>query len=374
MADTQHLVKVSPVKLYHLAGGVETLLFEDASATLTLHRPPRSRTGSVSPNGGKSAPVLPPRPGSASSSLPPPPSYDSLPTSSSSSEYLILDVALASSNDVVLSLPISLADASNSIVAVPPSSYIIPNLAGVDPSSLSSARSEKHRESGFIKLALPSGTHAASIDPETRELFEASLFGLYRGGNVESTTPQPSQLYIVDESTGAVLGQLAGGSAHLEEDSSLTSGRIDGEEPVVIDSLGSPTPGGSGGGINYSVRPISSYQPAANPQGSQIVTAANFLSRGIIVGSQLLSKTFESSAGRYTSSRPASTSPMVFSAGAKSSIAKGNQLTQTATVYSGKAASIVGNIAGKVGDKIGKTVGIQCAWPSSSSRSSRLRS
>ncbi|GAA5898600.1 hypothetical protein JCM6882_000876 [Rhodosporidiobolus microsporus] len=390
--NEQHLVTVPHVRLAHLSNGAETLLFDGAVASLAIHRstPPRSR--SVSPVPGRAPPALPPRPGS---SQPTPPPYSSLPTSSSATstlsppsspphEWLTLTLALPGESSPVFEMPISLTDSSNSIVASPPHSYILPNLTGVDPATLSrptgdSKRPQNEAANGLIKLTLPSGTEAETLDPETRELFEASLYGLYRGEAGpridDPTAPPPgAQLYLVDESNGRVLGELATeGGMHLQEDSQVASGHmedkpgstataperisLDGHEPVVIDSLETVDPNTPS--VTYSVKPVSFYRPADNPQNSTIITGANFLSRGIILGSEILSRQFETGAGKYVSSRPATNTPMVFKPETKARFAQGRDVTQTATVYSGKAAAAVGNLASKLGDKIGKSTGIQ---------------
>ncbi|BGP12564.1 hypothetical protein JCM10213_004850 [Rhodosporidiobolus nylandii] len=399
----QHLVSVPNVKLSHLAGGTQSDLFE-GTVTLALHRGEELSSSAAAGAGGPAAagvaragpPALPPRPSA-------PPSYDT-PTSSSSSstsrppsslkqhEYLLLSLAIPPSTEAVFEMPVSLADTASSIVASPPSSFILPNLTGVDPASLAFVKGTtdqkglpRETENGFIKLTLPSGE--GTVDPETRELFEAALFGMYRGEGVVETRgpervddpalpPSANQLYLVDEDSGRVLGELATDGIILEEGGALAQGKmddtpgskaggaslasLDGHEPVVIDSLfPSAADTAVSPSITYTVKPVSAYLPAENPQGSNLITAANFLSRGIIVGTELLSDLLSSGAGKYVASRPATQTPMVFQPRTKAALDKGYQVTQTATVYSGKAARAVGGLAAKVGDKLGKSTGIQ---------------
>ncbi|GAA5834945.1 hypothetical protein JCM11251_002068 [Rhodosporidiobolus azoricus] len=389
----QHLVSVPHVRLAHLANGEETPLFH-GTASLALHRSTPARSRSVSPQPGRAPPALPPRPGATG---PTPPPYTSLPGPSSTStthlspstsqhEWLVLTLTLAGEGQPAFEMPISLSDTSNSIIASPPHSYILPNLTGVDPSTFfSSSQGDRKRQqagadNGLIKLSLPSGTGTETVDPETRELFEASLYGLYRGEGSrydDPTAPPPgAQLYLVDEASGEVLGELATeGGMHLQEDSQLAAGKVDdkpgstatvgsrisldGHEPVVIDASEGQVMDPNHPSVTYSVKPVSFYRPAENPQNSGLISAANFLSRGIIVGSEILSRQFETGAGKYVSSRPATTTPMVFKQETKARLAQGNHYTQTATVYSGKAAAAVGNVASKLGDKIGKSTGIQ---------------
>lgn len=288
-------------------------------------------------------------------------------------------------------MPVSLANPSQDIVALPPSSYDLPNTVGQDPSSFSpSSLSSKGtaKQEGRIRLTL-----ARDADPSTREQFEASLYGLYRGSSAPTSAPgsgsvtpvqtEPNALYLVDEADGRVLGQLdhAGLGLALEEDAALQLGRTDdrpgststsgakvndvgAHEAVVI----SPGEGSGAGGAlvggqagqTLSVKPASAYfSPASNPQGSKIISVANTFSHGIIVGSNLLSRQFEQGAGKYVSTRPATDKPLVFKQGTKGAFEKTSGWTQTASVYSGKAAGAVGNYAAKIGDRIGKAAGIQ---------------
>lgn len=131
-------------------------------------------------------------------------------------------------------MPVSLANPSQDIVALPPSSYDLPNTVGQDPSSFSpSSLSSKGtaKQEGRIRLTL-----ARDADPSTREQFEASLYGLYRGSSAPTSAPgsgsvtpvqtEPNALYLVDEADGRVLGQLdhAGLGLALEEDAARPAG------------------------------------------------------------------------------------------------------------------------------------------------------
>ncbi|GAA5919197.1 hypothetical protein JCM8208_003315, partial [Rhodotorula glutinis] len=335
----------------------------DQAPPSTLAPPPRSTSAS---------------PSSSSSSAPP--SY-----SSTSPEWLVVTLTLPGDAAPCFDMPLSLADPSRDIVAVPPSAYDLPNTVGQDPAALSALSSSGKRpeQHGRIRLSL-----ARDTDPSTREQFEAALFGLYRGGGSGSApgsgtvTPvqtEPNALYLVDESSGRVLGQLdpaAAGGLALEEDAALAQGRTD-DKPGSTASQGakvndvgaheavviSPAaPGGAlvGSSQTLSVKPASAYfAPAHNPNGSKIISVANTVSHGIIVGSNLLSKQFESSAGKYVASRPATDKPLVFKQTTKGAFERTSGWTETASVYSGKAAGAVGKAAGFLGDRIGKAAGLQ---------------
>ncbi|GAA5951570.1 hypothetical protein JCM21900_000516 [Sporobolomyces salmonicolor] len=398
----RHLVSVPGVELSHLFGGEETLLFSGTlSLSLEQHsqqRPPPPPHPSRSPAPGKIPPRLPARPASQFPP-PPPPSYSSsLAASHAPQQWLSLSLTLPlDSPEPIFEMPVT--PDSSSIVSVPPRSFVLPNLTGVDPASLVATAPysrTKEAETGFIKLTLP-----AELDPETHETLEAALYGhlnaSHGGGRqsledapppVEVQPPERNQLYLVDEDDGTVLGTLAGG-VRLEEDSQLRAGKmhdhaalggapppsgekgeehegaaafdLDGAEAVVIDSSSTvPTSSAAGTAGSFSVQPISAfYQPADNPSSSSIITVANVVSRGIIVSTQLLAQGFEKGAGHYVASRPATETPMVFKESTKATWEKGHRWTSQAVVFSGKAVGVIGDFAAQLGDKIGKSAGIQ---------------
>ncbi|GAA5889092.1 hypothetical protein JCM5296_007162 [Sporobolomyces johnsonii] len=396
----RQLVSVPAVELSHLAGGEETVLF---SGTLSLsleqqlqQRPPPPAHPSRTPTPSKTPPPLPARPASRSSP-PPPPSYSSSTTPSPApQQWLFLTLTLpADSSDPIFEMPVT--PNPSSIVSVPPRSFVLPNLTGVDPASLAFIDSPgpKETENGFIKLTLPAG-----LDPETHETVQAALYGhlnsnapssrLDGGGDLrqnleDAQPPERNQLYLVDEDDGTVLGTLAGG-VRLEEDSRLSAGKmhdhaalgaappgkgkeyaafdLDGAEAVVIDSSVSesivPTSSAAGAAGSFSVKPLSAfYQPADNPTSSSIITVGNVVSRGIIVSTQLLAQGFEKGAGHYVASRPATETPMVFKESTKATWEKGHRWTSQAVVYSGRAVGVIGDLAAQLGDRIGKSTGIQ---------------
>ncbi|GAA5896491.1 senescence-associated domain-containing protein [Sporobolomyces salmoneus] len=278
------------------------------------------------------------------------------------------------------------------------STYLLPNLTGSDPLTTfestpggggSEKRQQQHNQNGWIKLELPRETGT-----EHREYFESIL--QQGAGTLSSpSSPPPSfeflernQLYVVDESTGRVLGQLddegdatTGGRISLEEDSELSNGRmhddntkissseidtfnLDGKEAVVINSLTPSNDSSSSkptfNASRFSVKPLSAYySPAPNPDNSTIISVGNFISHGLVIGSSLISQGFEKGAGHYVSSRPATQSPMVFKDTTKKNWENSSRYTQKAAMYSGQASGYVGKLAGQVGDKIGKATGLQ---------------
>ncbi|GAA5861312.1 hypothetical protein JCM3774_000204 [Rhodotorula dairenensis] len=384
------LVTVSGVNVFRLDEGQERPLARDATVTLAM----AARRASTEAGSTRSRRrPAPPPPGQAMSAaaagqFATPPSYDeTLPTSAAGTagaststmpqeviEFIQLTVASPKQGLTIFEMPIpSSKDGSSSIVTVPPATYVIADTA----------------RNGFIKLVLPSGS-AGAVDPDARELFEAALFSPSNNEAASlrtSATPRDgitelqaerNQLYIVDEDTGRLIGRLDGHS-NLEEAASLAAGQmqdsktsqpdaglgkldtVDEHEAVVIDAVA--TTGGStdgAGTITYTVQPASAYyRPAENPTNSKIISTANTVSRGLVIGSELLSRQFQRGAGYYVSHRPATQSPMQFSETTKGAFEKSSQWTRTATVYSGKAAGAIGNAAAKLGDRIGRKTGVQ---------------
>ncbi|MBZ6370570.1 MAG: hypothetical protein LBE44_01330 [Microbacterium hominis] len=291
-------------------------------------------------------------------------------------EFIQLTITSPNQGLTIFEMPIP--SGSSNIVTVPPATYVIADTV----------------RNGFIKLVLPSGT-AGTVDPETRELFEAALFSNSFDGPSSSSTPtsatpqdgitelqaERNQLYIIDEDTGRLIGQLDSHS-NLQEADALAAGRmqdsktaqpgaglgkldsVDEHEAVVIDAVATTGDSVDGGGtITYTVQAASAYyRPIDNPTNSKIISTANTVSRGLVIGSELLSRQFQRGAGYYVSHRPATQTPMQFSETTKGAFEKSSQWTRTATVYSGKAAGAIGNAAAKLGDRIGRKTGVQRAW------------
>lgn len=290
-------------------------------------------------------------------------------------EFIQLTIASPNQGLTIFEMPIP--SGSSNIVTVPPATYVIADTA----------------RNGFVKLVLPSGA-AGTVDPETRELFEAALFSTGLDGPPPSSSSTPTsatpqdgitelqaernQLYIIDEDTGRLIGQLDSHS-NLQEADALAAGQmqdsktaqpgaglgkldsVDEHEAVVIDAVATTGDSIDGAGtITYTVQAASAYyRPIDNPTNSKIISTANTVSRGLVIGSELLSRQFQRGAGYYVSHRPATQTPMQFSETTKGAFEKSSQWTKTATVYSGKAAGAIGNAAAKLGDRIGRKTGVQ---------------
>lgn len=335
----KELVSIPGVSVSHLLNGDSTPLANGILSLQLIKIELPSRAASPTPvdakGKGTGPPPLPPR----------------LPRAQD--EWLLLTlVTHAGDVEPVLELPVP---SSSRILSAPPSSYIIPNTQpGVDEST-----------SGFFKITLPS-----TVETEARETFEAVLWGLTGFSSPTSeasvTSPKPtpvhdkdlrSKLVLVDDQ-GTVLGAIGDGQAgeSLAEDPSLSleNQGLHEKEPVVVEASQ-----GSGNAFNFTVRPLSKFEPTPNPSGSSIINAADFISRGIVVGAEMIGRTMEYGADRYTNSRKATDAPIVFSPTTTKSIQTTHAYTGKVVKVSAKTAATIGSLANGVGDKIGKSLGIQ---------------
>lgn len=379
---------IKGVNVFRLDQGQERPLARDATATLAMVARTES-ADAVQPKSRRRTPPPPPGQASPAAAAAPPP-YDATVSSTAAStsasgsvmpervhEFIQLTIASPNQGLTIFEMPIP--SGSSNIVTVPPATYVIADTA----------------RNGFVKLVLPSGA-AGTVDPETRELFEAALFSTGLDGPPPSSSSTPTsatpqdgitelqaernQLYIIDEDTGRLIGQLDSHS-NLQEADALAAGQmqdsktaqpgaglgkldsVDEHEAVVIDAVATTGDSIDGAGtITYTVQAASAYyRPIDNPTNSKIISTANTVSRGLVIGSELLSRQFQRGAGYYVSHRPATQTPMQFSETTKGAFEKSSQWTKTATVYSGKAAGAIGNAAAKLGDRIGRKTGVQRA-------------
>ncbi|KAM0793282.1 hypothetical protein ACM66B_000743 [Microbotryomycetes sp. NB124-2] len=261
-------------------------------------------------------------------------------------EWLLVTIKAPGDVEPFYELPVP---ASSRIVTTPPSSYIIPNTVGTDD------------DAGFIKLTLPPG-----VDSELRETFEAVLwnqtsFSAPLAASNDDAPPSyadpslRSKLVLVDNK-GTVLGALSP-SLNIAEDPTLSvegQGPKHEKEPVIVEATDSKT-----SPFDFNVRPISSYQPTPNPTNSSIITAGDWISKGIIIGAEGLARSFEWGADRYVSRNKATDKPIEFSPTAKKRAETANMYTGKAVQVSGKAAAAIGEVAQNIGARIGKATGLQ---------------
>jgi spartin len=222
---------------------------------------------------------------------------------------------------------------------------------------------------GYIKLTLP-----PTISTESRETFESILWW-ETSFSTETVTPLSptaaqsssaqsppsyadpnlrSRLVLLNDQ-GDVVGTLADNEKITEHASLSVENQGQHEkEPVLIEQGA-----GHGGAVAFTATPVSqlSWTPTANPNNSNLIAGADYLSKGIIVGSGWLSRQMESGAATWVKSRPPTDSPMQFNPTTKSRLATANKYTGKAVVVTGKTAAVIGGVASAVGAKIAQATG-----------------
>ncbi|SCV68178.1 BQ2448_299 [Microbotryum intermedium] len=385
-SDTQGslIVSIPDVQVAHLSRGVSTPL---AAGTLQLVN---VTVASLATAESASSPTTTSqKTKSGAPSLP----AQLLPSSSSSSSnsFLLMTLQVPGETEPIFELVLA---PESRILSEAPSSYIVPNYQP-------GASEVEQANSGSIKVTLP-----FTIDTGSRETFEHVLWGMTSFASTSSTnlaassgliqppayshsdygtapslptggattiTPSTndlrSQLVLVD-SSGNLVGTLAD-NVSLHEDASLAQehqGQNE-KEPVIVEvsaltssgtNSGATTPTSGGGHhFDFSVRPLSAFNQTPNPSNSTIITWGDYLSHGIIVGGELVSRTIELSADTFVSKRAATSKPLVFSETTKNRTAQTTAYSGQVVKVSNKAAKMVGDAAAKVGDRIGKATGIQ---------------
>ena len=335
--DAQLLIQLDGVTIEHLVAGETTLVgvgtVSLALLTTTTTPPALDAAAPAIPGSRTTPPPVPSRPVSpippplpprvetkvapsqsnVNALVPPPlPSRPSSPVPAAAPVYadtidqwLILQLASATGTPI-FEMPIP---ASTRILSSPPASYVIPS-AITNWSALFGGGDEKADEgdgSGFIKMTLP-----PTVSVESREALEHYLWGL---ASFASSTPDlRSRLVLVDEDRGTIIGELST-DCKIDEDPHLAlegQGASHEKEPVVVD-VGSSSKTGL-----ITVRPVSAWKATENPTGSSIISLADFVSRGIVVGAEVVGRGLSYGAGKFVEGTKPNESPLVFSDRTKS--------------------------------------------------------
>ncbi|KAK4706130.1 spartin, partial [Phenoliferia sp. Uapishka_3] len=308
--------------------------------------PPRISDTSQSPQTSKQSlapPALPPRPSSPQPAIP---TYEQATTA----QWLILQLCDSHTNSPLFELPIQ----STSPISSQPPSYVIPCVLSYDAlfgGALGNEKDAKEDEgSGFIKVTLPS-----TCATEDREYFEHYLLGFATLSDVDppanSTLPPDlsSRLVLIDEEQGNIIGEVSADQP-FKEDLQLST---ESPDAVVVEYTDSKD------GI-ITIRPAASaWTPTENPSGSSIISFADFISKGIVVGSEALGRGMHYGASKVVEKSKPTQNPAVFSERTKNYIGQGHKVTSRAVRISGQTVEIVGDFAAKFGDTFGKTLGIQ---------------
>ncbi|MBW0488512.1 hypothetical protein O181_028227 [Austropuccinia psidii MF-1] len=170
--------------------------------------------------------------------------------------------------------------------------------------------------------------------------------------------PQSSEgrLALIDESTGEICGQLT-------SDIKVEAPSVGQPNPPPYPLISAPQP------VMVSILPNTSSQnpgqsiaqvtPIIPQSQSAILSTADWVSRGIIAGSDAISSLIVKAGQSYPHTFKPATVPISFSPTTHSRTEKVLGYTKTATEISGKTIRVVGSVASKVGDRLGKATGIQ---------------
>ena len=207
---------------------------------------------------------------------------------------------------------------------------------------------------GFVELSLPAGVSAEERDTLDSILVEMTNFtppALHPAPLAASLskTSLRNQLVLMDDA-GEVVGTLADDHKVAEDGTLFDAAHADDHSAVVIES--------SPAGLTAT-----QWAPVANPTNSSLIAAANFVSSGVVVGSEWAARKMEAAAGRQLAgeSRLAGGkhSELVFHPIAGKGAAAGLKLTKGVLTVTGKTVSLLSSAAAGVGDRLGRTLGIQ---------------
>ena len=141
-------------------------------------------------------------------------------------------------------------------------------------------------------------------------------------------------------------------------------------EPVVVDFADQAKPDFSTAGGKSStvtITPMSAWQPTPNPTGSRMITLADYVSRGVVVGAEALAGGLDSGAKMFVartkgaSDRAAAngSQPIVFSERTRQNVQTAHHYSTQAAKFSASTAKAIGEAAGSLGDNVGRRLGIQ---------------
>lgn len=171
---------------------------------------------------------------------------------------------------------------------------------------------------------------------------------MYRLQSQGRATPH-GRLALVDDK-GVIVGELSG-DIELTEDASLGKGGASNpEEPVVV-SFPDPELDGK---ARATVSPLSHIYSEYGQSGSRLIGGAEWISRGILIGSETLSAKLHGAARGFIGSRPPTATPMVFTDKANRRADVAQNVTRSTVLFTGKVAAGVGRIASNAGDRLGK--------------------
>ncbi|KAA1100599.1 hypothetical protein PGTUg99_027068 [Puccinia graminis f. sp. tritici] len=217
----------------------------------------------------------------------------------------------------------------------------------------------------------PPPPHPSSSSAYPKEKI-GSRQSLPNGAPSKAPFPSEGRLALMDESTGEICGELTSdvtfqGPAIAPHAPPYPAGPSH-QAPIIGGQSGAPhlllaapqpvivSMNTSEQGQGHSTAQVSAIPPGG---GSQILSGAEWVSRGILAGSEVISSMIKKSGSQYLGSAKPAATPITFSTTTHANADRVLGFTRSASKVSGKAATLVGSVFGKVGDQIGKSTGIQ---------------
>lgn len=217
-----------------------------------------------------------------------------------------------------------------------------------------------------------SSSHSDKPDRSQNNHTTSSSSNYQNGTPSKAQIPNQGRLALMDESTGEICGELgsdislqapvmtqhtppyppsSSNHSSLPTQALVPYPLLSALQPVIV-SLSHPDPS--------SDQPTAQVSPIPTSNGkSQILSGAEWVSRGIIAGSEVISNMIIKSGNSYLANSQPAAVPMTFSSRTHANADKVLGFTRSACKVSGKTAAMIGSVVGKVGDSIGKSTGIQ---------------
>ena len=239
--------------------------------------------------------------------------------------------------------------ASSSITFEEPNNYIIDNGVGLcvrielelprnGSHSILDNIIRRHTACGVGSLA-PTSSVAASADNSAASSPELR--------------PQDfrSQLLLIDETTGKVLGPL---NQRIDiNEAQLVSagerpGQVSSQDPVLV-QFPTELDGSQAQGGDIKVSPFSDLTSQYGRNNSKIVGAAEYVSRGILFAAEMAGNQVQGAAAGYKKRTKATDSPLVFSPTTKKAVGSVAGTVEGAAGYARRGIGMIGNAAEKAG-------------------------
>lgn len=190
-----------------------------------------------------------------------------------------------------------LVQPTSTILVLAPRSYIIPSRSN-DTTDTKAGE----EETGFIQISLSKDTPTSEQDTFSSLLLSFTSSPPLDTDDLPDLLDYKSQLVLLDEERGSVIGTLS-------DDISIVEASLPPSSDPVVVSLDT--------GSTFTITPYSTWAPVPNPSGSRIIAISEFVSRGIVVGAEVVGRGMELAAATFVKGTEATVKPMVFSDGTR---------------------------------------------------------